>query len=532
MAEREYAGVWVRVMTRARTNRRGRDVTEVRAWQGVARYKVENPKHVEDSRPKNRRHEYVGRGAGRRPNPDYLPDARTKDQRAPFLWLQETSMLTEAADGTPLPVGIEVELDESGNPAGAYKRAYEAASEAAQAWLALLIKTQRAAEAAAQALADEAEAEALATEAAARAKTTYDYVREYIDGREARSAAVGYDPSVTLADNERVLQRATIRDYSYTCERLRGRFSKIALVDLTRRQVRDWENDQLTRGVHPRVVRKCHILLNAALEYAVRDEAIAANPMAGMKPPRPGKPTKRNLSQEGMQTLTARLLALEPTATVCGAFLALHCGLRCGEVCALTWGDIDLDKGRLLVTKSIGTARGGAYLKPWPKTAASVRVVYFGDELTADMLTARKRRMEAELGNVSPLDFNSLYVCGNVAGEFANPTRLSKEFTALSRSWGLLSEPARPGEQGEPITMHSLRHSYVVAMRQAGAVAEDAQANAGHSSITTTLGTYSNATEEGRMLASQLAAEYMRPATMPKAPAGEVLDMRPSGTEG
>lgn len=531
MAAREYAGVWVRVLTKARTNRRGRDVTEVRSWQAVARYKVENPKHVEDVRAKHERHEFTGRGANRRPNPDYLPDPRTSEQRAPFLWMQETAILTAKADGTPLEVGIEVELDESGNPVGAYKRCHDDAQEAAEAWLATLIETQRASEEAARKRAEEAEAAAIAAEAEAKAKSVYDYVCEYVNGREARSAAVGYDPSVTLADNEKVLQRATIRDYTYTCERLRDRFTKVALVDLTRRQVRDWENAQLAKGVHPRIVRKCHVLLNQALECALRDEAIEANPMAGMKPPRPGTPAKKNLSQEGMQALTTRLLGLEATSVVTGAFLALHCGLRCGEVCALTWGDIDFDKGRIMVTKSIGMARGGAYLKPWPKSAASVRVVYFGDELVADVLKARRARMEAELGNVSPIDFNGLYVCGNVAGEYANPTRLSKEFTALSRAWGLLSEPTRPGEQGEQITMHSLRHSYVVAMRQAGAVAEDAQANAGHSSITTTLGTYSNATEEGKIEAARLAAEYMRPPKASKAPAGEVVDLLPTGTD-
>jgi integrase len=40
--------------------------------------------------------------------------------------------------------------------------------------------------------------------------------------------------------------------------------------------------------------------------------------------------------------------------------LALTCGLRCGEILALKWGNLDLDNATLTVAESMEQTNGGS----------------------------------------------------------------------------------------------------------------------------------------------------------------------------
>ena len=44
------------------------------------------------------------------------------------------------------------------------------------------------------------------------------------------------------------------------------------------------------------------------------------------------------------------------------ALLALHCGLRAGEIFNLTWGDVDLKEGTLLIRDSKNRTNRVAYM--------------------------------------------------------------------------------------------------------------------------------------------------------------------------
>ena len=72
-------------------------------------------------------------------------------------------------------------------------------------------------------------------------------------------------------------------------------------------------------------------------------------------------------------------------------FLALATGCRQGELLALTWQDIDLQKGTLTVRRSLARADQGFEVKE-PKTAASRRTIALPD-LAGSVLTQHKAAM-------------------------------------------------------------------------------------------------------------------------------------------
>ena len=86
------------------------------------------------------------------------------------------------------------------------------------------------------------------------------------------------------------------------------------------------------------------------------DGLIPRNLSDAVKPPRRAKPEIRPLTQDQARALLAsakddRFYAL--------CVLALHCGLREGELLALMWDDVDLSAGKLSVRRTLSGTRSG-----------------------------------------------------------------------------------------------------------------------------------------------------------------------------
>jgi integrase len=139
------------------------------------------------------------------------------------------------------------------------------------------------------------------------------------------------------------------------------------------------------------------------------------------------------------------------------ATLYFFTGLRRGEGLGLTWNNVFLDEGYLLVTQSLGR-----YGRTKPKTTASRRKVQFGPRVRAE-LAAQRRRVELSSSHVFP----------NRAGSALNQRWMSQQM------WRRLLEraavPYRPIGQ--------TRHTYAVLMLQRGAPLAWLQRQMGHTTL-------------------------------------------------
>jgi integrase len=75
--------------------------------------------------------------------------------------------------------------------------------------------------------------------------------------------------------------------------------------------------------------------------------------------------------------------------------LAIHTGLRQGEVLGLKWEDVDLESGTLRVRRTLVTARGGPVLMA-PKTKRSRRSV----RLTQGAVEALRGHLKRQLQEI------------------------------------------------------------------------------------------------------------------------------------
>lgn len=110
-------------------------------------------------------------------------------------------------------------------------------------------------------------------------------------------------------------------------------------------------------------------LLRRAFDLAVKSKFIDSNPFADVQLVR-NKPSEPDpLERDEFE----KLLEATPNERWANMFtVAVYTGLRTGELCALAWEDIDLEKGVINVRRNIGVKR----VFTTPKTHRSTRTVH------------------------------------------------------------------------------------------------------------------------------------------------------------
>lgn len=316
--------------------------------------------------------------------------------------------------------------------------------------------------------------------------TVGDYVSSYVDDLESSQS----------------VERRTVRDYRGIAKRIAAGFEGVTMRELTPPMIQKWENDLLASGLAPTTVIKYHRLLSETCKHAVNVDVLVKNPCQAVKTPKRQAPSPNSLTADGYARLATTLDAIEPSPLVTAAAIALHTGMRQGEVCGLRWRCYDPQARTIQVEESIGVANGGTYSKA-PKTKSSRRAVPVSPQLAA-ILERRRTAMAHELQEggiqLKPEEFGKLYVVGFIDGRFRDPLRICKEWAALSDSFGLV------GTQGRRVTFHDLRHSFATRAIAAGADVKAVAAVLGHTNAAMTLNVYADADPESKRRATDLVA--------------------------
>lgn len=130
-------------------------------------------------------------------------------------------------------------------------------------------------------------------------------------------------------------------------------------------------NKKADPGLSSKTVRGIHMLLHNALEQAVKEGFIKKNPTDGCTPP---KLERKEMKVIHPEQVGAYLQAAAKHNVLPMFYLELTSGLRRGELLALLWTDLDLDRQSISVSKSVRGIRGELKVSE-PKTRHSVRTV-------------------------------------------------------------------------------------------------------------------------------------------------------------
>jgi len=229
----------------------------------------------------------------------------------------------------------------------------------------------------------------------------------------------------------------------------------------------------------PSTVRAVHTVLSGSLRRAVAWGWIPHNPARLATPPSVQRSDVAPPPVQQVAGLLATALERNPRLGLL-LRLAVVLGARRGELCALRWHHVDLDRGEVLLERGVVYVSRQPLIDKPTKTRSKRRLAL--DTSTVELLRAHRERSEQvarELGFTLPA---SAYVFSREpdGSRPLAPTLVSHQFAGLARSLGVRCR------------LHDLRHLMVTYLISQGVDWRTAAGRAGHAGPHMTLGTYAH----------------------------------------
>ena len=241
------------------------------------------------------------------------------------------------------------------------------------------------------------------------------------------------------------------------------------LREITRVEVQSFLVEKRRTGLSGSTVHGIRTALSRVLQSAVDWGYIEQNPVRGIVLGNRA-PIEERLYLSPTQVRTLLNSLPEPTRTL--VVLAMLTSLRIGELLALRWKHIDLQRGSIQVRGTLSEGRIGT-----PKTRSSRRDLPLSKP-ACDALPTHRRSYDGD----SPDDL--VFVTRQLTP--LNPKNLMRR----------ILRPACVTLQLPPVTWHSFRHTHATLLGEVGESVKTAQSLLGHSDIETTLNTYMHAIPE------------------------------------
>ena len=235
--------------------------------------------------------------------------------------------------------------------------------------------------------------------------------------------------------------------------------------------------DMQDRGLSPRTVQYTHAVLHRALKQALRWGMVGRNVCEAVDRPQ--------VQRKEVQPLDARQAKkLLDTARGAGDrlealyILAVHTGMRPGELLGLKWEDVDLRE--VGASLRVNRALSGGKFAP-PKTKRSRRRIDLGAASVAALKAHRKRQLEERMQKAGLWEDQGLIFPSGVGTPLSHHTVVSAFKKLLNRA-----------DLPKTTRLYDLRHTAATILLSRNVHPKYVQELLGHASIALTLDTYSH----------------------------------------
>lgn len=328
-------------------------------------------------------------------------------------------------------------------------------------------------------------------------KTIYAKTLKELDAKAAeferklRRGELSSDEKITFGE----LAAVWARDYTPNAsERTKSGYQSIItnhLIGISGYMVKDLKKHDLqsilnalsAAGCSRSLMAKVKLVAVAVIELAIENDIAGRNVFTKATVPDAEPKTRQPLTDEQKAIV---LRTWEDHRMGLPALLMLYCGLRRGELLALTWRDVDLKNQLVHVSKSVHYVKNAAAVKP-PKSKAGNRVIPIPNALAAILRNCKR---------------SSLLVCPAVeSGGLMSDTAYKKAWQSYMHYLNLAAggkDKSRSNPKViaiEPFTAHQLRHTYATVLYDAGVDMLTAQRLLGHADLQVTLRIYTHLSE-------------------------------------
>lgn len=272
-----------------------------------------------------------------------------------------------------------------------------------------------------------------------------------------------------------------------------SKVGKTKLGKLSSNQLQKYYNEKKTEGYNPKTIKHIFTLLNSAFDKAVQLKMITENMNKLVVLP------KREIYQASV--LTAKevkkiLTEAKEDELYPIVALTLYTGLRKGEVMALKWKNVDMEKKELYVEGSLcrvlkeidenGKSRY-EYKVLEPKTLKSKRIVPLLP-VAIEALEIQKKWQEEDKRKYIDIYNDQDFVFAKEDGNYLNQRGFMDKYHQFLKRYGI-----------SDVRFHDLRHSFASLLLEAGESPKIIQELLGHSTITTTMDIYAHVTKRGKI---------------------------------
>lgn len=236
--------------------------------------------------------------------------------------------------------------------------------------------------------------------------------------------------------------------------------------------IQDYVLEMLGEGLSRRSIMGILVVLKMVVRYGVQLGCNWSSDWRIKFPTLRQKDEVAVLSIENHKKLM-RYVQENPTFRNMGIYICLSCGLRIGEICALTWKDIDWDRGLIKIRRTLeriyaydGGIRYTKLVIGIPKTQNSIREIPLSSEFI------KKFAPICKTGNTD------YYVLSNHSKPI-EPRCYRNYFKRLLKDLDIPN-----------IKFHGLRHSFATRCIECNCDYKTVSSLLGHSNIATTLNLY------------------------------------------
>ena len=256
----------------------------------------------------------------------------------------------------------------------------------------------------------------------------------------------------------------------------------------------DKETKKIKLGpLSSQTVVHCHNVLHKALQQAVKLKYIPYNVTDDAEVPSIKRKDINPMTEEQAKHF---LKAVKPHRLYASFLLDLSTGLRLGELLALAWDDVDLDKGAVFVRRSIQNRQNGGVVFEDVKSKKSRRTIPLPPDVVAELKLHKSRQEEehqkarekaAKHAKKFKVEIDPEYywvesgmVFRQINGDRLDPRSFYRTYQKL------LKEEAKMSD----FRFHDLRHTFATLMIKKGVDVKIVSEMLGHASIQITYDTY------------------------------------------
>ena len=246
-------------------------------------------------------------------------------------------------------------------------------------------------------------------------------------------------------------------------------FGDTPCIDITSGKINAYINKKLAEGLSASYVRDLFTVFKSMLLYAQEEYDFRLS-LKNVILPKVDKKKIEKISDEEQRKLVA-FLKKHLSLTAFGIMISLYMGLRIGELCGLTWADVDLDNKVLYVRRTVQRISSGGIgnkktkiVISTPKSDSSFRMIAIPDFL---------------------IEYFKMF-----KGEDQNYILSGSEKIVEPRAYQYRYKKILSDANAENHTYHQLRHTFATNCIQNGFDVKTLSKILGHQSVDITLNRY------------------------------------------